>query len=329
MTRNQPGRAGRWRVRAVWLTVWAVAGAGLFWAASGIAWSEVRAALRGASLSWILLATLLNFCGLPFWALAFRQFIPSGEPRSLPRIAGVLALTMAAIQSLSVFAGGAMAAWLLVRRAGMSTGAMISVITLEQVSTGVAKSVIVGVAVLATPAPAVLRAAGATLLTAVGLGLAALVWAAHSGEALRGIAARAGGGPGRMIAHFAEWTSHLETLRRPARFAAGIGFTLVRRSMEVLAAMCIQQATGIPVSPGAALLVIAALAIATIIPGPPGNLGIYEAAVVAAYSWSGTGAEIAVAAALLQHVAYLIASLVPGYGLFAWWRIRGEPIALR
>jgi uncharacterized membrane protein YbhN (UPF0104 family) len=116
---------------------------------------------------------------------------------------------------------------------------------------------------------------------------------------------------------FAGWTAHLDTLRRPLRFASGLAFMLSRRLTEAFAAVCIQKATGIPVSFELALLITAAIALATIIPGPPGNIGYYEAVVVLAYGWGSVGRETAVAAALLQHIAFLVAAMAPGYLLLA------------
>ena len=294
-----------WRGRALWLALWLVLAGVLAYGASRIDWEQVSAALRQADPFWVFMAFLANLSALPLWGLALGRFIPPGEPQPYGRIVETLALTTAATQTLSVFAGGATAAVLLVRRVGLSTGAMISTITLEQVTTGIVKSLIVGAALSSALAPRSMQAAGALLMLAIFCAFTGLVWAAHSGPALHGIAARFGGRAGRLITLLADWTAHLETLRRPGRLAAGIGFTAGRRLMEGMGVLCIQRACGIAVSPELALLIIAALSLATIIPGPPGNMGIFEAAVVVAYGWAGIGAETAVAAALLQHAAYL------------------------
>ena len=143
------------------------------------------------------------------------------------------------------------------------------------------------------------------------------IWAAHSGAAVARLADIAPGWLAHPVRLCGEWTTHLEALRRPLRFAVAALLTLGRRVMETIAILCVQKATGVPVSVEAALLVIAALALATIIPGPPGNVGYYEAVVVLAYGWVGVGKETAVAAALLQHLAFLAAALVPGYLLLA------------
>ncbi len=320
-------RAISWRNRTLWLVLWTALACGIAWAGSQIAWNEVWAALQRADLLWVTLAVCVNLCGLPFWALAMRQFIPTGEPRPFWRLTEVLAIAVAAIQIFSVLGGGATAFYLFRRRIGLSIGAIVSVITLEQITTGLVKALVVGLAVLSAAAPAPLRMAGASLLAVVGVAFLALLWAAHSRGAVQLFAQRFSGLPSRLLAHFADWTEHLEALRRPARFLGGVGFTICRRIMETTAILCIQKAAGIPVSIELALFVIAAIMLATIIPGPPGNLGYYEAVVVVAYGWGGISAETAVAAALLQHLAFLLAALTPGCLLFALFRRRYVPTA--
>jgi uncharacterized membrane protein YbhN (UPF0104 family) len=45
----------------------------------------------------------------------------------------------------------------------------------------------------------------------------------------------------------------------------------------------------------------------------PGNLGVYEAAVVVAYAWLGVPPERALGIALVQHACYFAALALPGY----------------
>ena len=314
------GRKFSWPVRAFWAALWLLIGVAVAWAATFIAWGEVWAALRKADPVWVGLAILANLCGYPFWAQALRLYVPSGEPRPYWTIMGVLAISSAAIQCLSIFAGAATAVVLLVRRVGLSTGAMISVLTLEQLTTGIVKALIVGVAVLSASAPFSLKAAGATLLAGVAGAFLALVWAAHSGAGLARLGLRHSGWFGRALTKFADWTAHLEALRHPLRYTTALLCVVARRAAETIAILCVQKASGLPVSVELALLIIAAVSLATIIPGPPGNIGMYEAAVVLAYSWGGVGAETAVAAALLQHFAFLAAAFTPGGLLLIFWR---------
>ena len=67
--------------------------------------------------------------------------------------------------------------------------------------------------------------------------------------------------------------------------------------------------------------------VATMISLAPGNLGVYEAAAFAAYTLLGLPAETAITLSLLQHFAYLIAMVAPGYGFMAIrvWRSPAPP----
>ena len=63
----------------------------------------------------------------------------------------------------------------------------------------------------------------------------------------------------------------------------------------------------------AATLVLAALAIATLMPVAPANIGVYEAVVFAAYRYMGVPAETALGLAVVQHICFLIPTLGTGY----------------
>jgi len=61
-------------------------------------------------------------------------------------------------------------------------------------------------------------------------------------------------------------------------------------------------------------VVVAAVNIATLVSLAPGDLGVYEAAAFAAYTLFGLPVETAITLSLLQHFAYLVAMVAPGYG---------------
>jgi uncharacterized membrane protein YbhN (UPF0104 family) len=69
--------------------------------------------------------------------------------------------------------------------------------------------------------------------------------------------------------------------------------------------------------------VLACLNLATLVPVVPGNLGVYEAAVVFAYTRLGVPAEQALSVGLVQHLCYFCALAIPG----CWWLVRGRRAA--
>jgi len=216
---------------------------------------------------------------------------------------------------------------LLTRRVGMSAAAVLSVLTLDQMMGGVAKLIIIGAATLWAPAPTAMRGAGLGLLAIVLGLLATITLAARYGRHGAGEAAR-GRWRRRALDFASAFASQLAGLRSPARFCAVVALYLARRSMEAAAALCVQQACGVAASGEAALLAVAALSLSTVIPGPPGNLGVYEAAVALAYGLCGVAPGLAVAMALLQHAAFLASAILPGCAALAWrWTRPTAPIS--
>ena len=88
----------------------------------------------------------------------------------------------------------------------------------------------------------------------------------------------------------------------------------------MLAILCVQRAFGVHLPLASGVLVLAALNLATLLPLVPGNLGVYEGAVVVTYAHLGLSAEQAVGIAVVQHAAYFAALALPGYG---WLAARG------
>jgi uncharacterized membrane protein YbhN (UPF0104 family) len=75
-----------------------------------------------------------------------------------------------------------------------------------------------------------------------------------------------------------------------------------------------------------AVLVLAALNLATLLPLVPGNVGVYEAVTVVAYGYLGVDADHALGIALVQHACYFVALALPGYG-WLWRGVRSRSAA--
>jgi uncharacterized membrane protein YbhN (UPF0104 family) len=87
--------------------------------------------------------------------------------------------------------------------------------------------------------------------------------------------------------------------------------------------LAVQQALGLNLPVGTALLVLASVNFATIVSVSPGNLGVFEAASFAAYRLTGVSPEHALTLSLVQHVCYLIPMLGVGY-LYGGMRVFKE-----
>ena len=300
------------RSRLVLIAVWVLLAAGLGYAVSSLSWREVLAAAMRADPLWLLIALGVNLANAPLWALCLRCLIGREANMSLAGLTRILAVVAAAIQAFSVLGGGATAFLLVTGRLGLSRTAAVSLLALDTLTTGLTKTLVMGAALAIMPGSAVLQGIGAGLLAGALAGLVAFVVFSRSRTRLYKLAARFGGRARVWIQHLGDLTSHLDAVRSPARLGGAVFFMLSRRMTEGLAAWCVALACGIPVGPEIILMVVASIAISTLIPGPPGHVGLYELAVVGAYQWVGVAPETALAAAVLQHAAFLLAMVVPG-----------------
>jgi uncharacterized membrane protein YbhN (UPF0104 family) len=150
-----------------------------------------------------------------------------------------------------------------------------------------------------------------TLVVAVGALLLLLVGVAWRADALSRLAA--GILPPKPARVVAAAGRALAPLRSPSRGGGALLLALAKKIAELGAIICIQHAFGIALPLSSAFLVLAALNLATLLPIVPGNVGIYEAAVVLAYGWLGVNAERALGVAVVQHACYFAALALPGY----------------
>jgi len=143
--------------------------------------------------------------------------------------------------------------------------------------------------------------------------LAVLVPLAHRGPTIRARLMVRPSPMRRLAALLASWGEHLDAIRETHRVWKVTLLGLAKKSGELLAILAVQRAFGIEPSLAAAALVLAALAIATMMPVAPANLGVYEAVVFAAYRYMGVPADTALGLAIMQHMCFLLPTLGTGY----------------
>jgi uncharacterized membrane protein YbhN (UPF0104 family) len=278
--------------------------------------ARVMAIVETSRPGWLLLAAWCYVSILPLWALEWCVLAPRDATPLFSRMLGVVSLTSSVLNTTPLLVGEAAAVMFLVTRAGLARAAALSVLAMDQLILGIAK---VGVLVLATWLLVLplwmergLRALGAAVALLL-VGLLAVAW----GE--RTVASVASHLPARAGRALHGVVSALAPLRSPRRGGAALALALLKKLAELCAIVCIQRAFGVDLPFTSAVLVLAALNLATLLPVVPGNVGVYEAVVVLAYSHLGVDAERALAMALVQHACYFTALALPGYG----WLLRG------
>jgi uncharacterized membrane protein YbhN (UPF0104 family) len=92
----------------------------------------------------------------------------------------------------------------------------------------------------------------------------------------------------------------------PRRVAAVVALSLVGWAAEAVMLVMFQGAFGLPLSFRAALLTLAGINAAIVIPTLPGNFGTFEAGATVALVMSGAPRDVAVSYALIYHLTHVI-----------------------
>ena len=273
------------------------------------------AELHGVRAGWLVTAVLCFLAILPLWALEWRILAPRANGNTLRSMLGVVAITSSTLNTSAFFVGEAVAVLLLVARVGLTRAAALSVLAMDQLLVGIAKLVVLAAGALTLSLPQWMRAGVHLLGVGVVVLLTACMLAAWNHEAITPFAARMI--PARLAAALGNMGESLAPLRSPSRSGSVLLLALAKKVVEVIAIVCVQRAFGanLPISSG--ILVLAALSLATLLPVVPGNLGVYEAAVVLTYTHLGIPAEQALGMAVVQHACYFAALALPGYAWLA------------
>ncbi len=275
--------------------------------------ARVVAELRTVRASWIVGALACYVAILPLWALQWRLLAPQTERNTVRRMLGVIAMTSSTHNTAAFFAGEATGGLLLATHVGLGRSAALSVIAMDQLLVGIAKLGVLTTAALTLTLPTWM----ANGVTALAVGVAALlvctVLAAWQYEAIATRAQRFV--PARAVDAVGTIGQALAPLRSLPRGGGALALALLKMFAETLAMVCVQRAFGIALPFTSAILVLAALNLATLVPVVPANLGVYEGAVVLIYTRLGVPAEQAVGVAVVQHACFFAALALPGY---AW-----------
>ena len=271
---------------------------------------RAAAQLASVRVHWLGLAIACYTAILPLWAWQWMLLSPpSARPRARQML-GVIALTSAVLNTTPFLVGEATAVVLLIARAGLDRATALSVLAMDQLLVGVAKVCLLALAAALAPLPAWMTRAVLGLVATILLLGTALVVAARRHADVAGLVARVF--PARLASAMGTFASALEALRSPARGLPALALALLKKAVEVIAIVCVQRAFGLSLPLSAAIVVLAALNLATLLPLVPANVGVFEAAVVLALTRFGVGPEQALGVAVVQHLCYFIALALPG-----------------
>lgn len=309
-TLPQPHSSSRsWLLIALWCGVTIA----LAFALPSLPWQQALTEARRVATGWIGVAILANFVILPLWALEWRILVPGASRVSFATMFEIVAITAAVLNSIPFLAGEISAVALLVRRARLARGAALSVLAMDQLLVAFAKLGVLGAAAIIAPVPGWLRSGVLTLVAVLAGLLFCLLPLAHRWERAQ---ARLLAVPTRariLLADLVSWGHQLDALRDGGRAWRVATLAMAKKLAELSAILAVQMAFGLQPSVSSALLVLAALALSTMVPVAPANLGVYEATTYAVYRYSGVSGETALGLAIVQHLCFLLPSLATGY----------------
>jgi len=276
-------------------------------------WQSAVQEMARVRSGWIGVAILTNAGILVVWATEWRLLAPAAARVLWAAMFEVVSTMAAVLNSIPFFAGEATGVALLVDRVGLGRGAAVSMLALDQLLSGLSKLAVLGLTAAIVPLPSWLRAGLLTLIGAVSALLLVLFVMAHRWDRARTLLLARPSTFRRALARVVATGTHLEALRetRRARWLASLA--LSKKGLELAAVLAVQAAFGLSPSLASGLLVVASVSVATLAPIAPGNVGVYEAAVFAAYRYMGVAPDAALALAVTQHLCFLLPMLVTGY----------------
>lgn len=272
-------------------------------------WNDVFAALRAARVSWLTAAVALNIAVFPFWVWQWQMLAAPVANVPWRIMGGVVALSVIAKVSLSGLAGVSSGLLALRYRAGLGYSQAASVMSVDQFLALLTKLgvVVLALVLLPLPAPVYQAAAGLAGLLVLMMGILPLMGRFERRS-------------GVIWTHLGRFRRDLSILGARRVLAGGLALALLKKALEAGAALAVQLACGIEAPAAAAVLVVAAVSLTTLVPIMPANLGAHSAGVFGAYTVLGIPADQAIAAGLLHHATVLTASVV--IGLAGLWMAR-------
>jgi uncharacterized protein (TIRG00374 family) len=305
---------------------WLVATALLFYFASRMDRSELRDAMAVVNWGWIMMAVVANAMILIAWTALWWTVSPKDERPKYAQMFEINALASALMNTMPFLGGHAAAVVLMVKRAGMSRAAALSVMALDQLGEGMAKVSLFIVVAMAAPLPDWMRVGVIVVCSGVAGLLIAMVALAHTYAYIRPRVKGELTFTSRMRILASTWAQRMETLRSVKHSLLALMFAIATKVAEGAGLLAVQAAFGVDLSLGSTALVLAAVTLGSMIPIAPGNVGTYEAGAIIAYRHLGVDPSTATLLALMSHMCFMIPSVGIGY-LMGSWKLRSTVTA--
>lgn len=315
----------------------AILAAILVWFAfRGVNWGAMLATLRHAHPSLVALAFGVILVAYILRTLRWRVLLSAERLLPVRDVFATLVLGYVGNNFLPARAGEVLRSYLLARRDSLSLSFVLATALTERI-TDAGALVLISLAVIPflPSLPAWLLASSRVMAVVVAAGLITLILAPRFPHAPQAILGRLPFPRRVQITIEALWEQCLLGLRafqHPTRGAAFFGLTLLIWGTDGTTAFTLAHALGLALSYPEALLLLAALGLASAIPSTPGYVGIYQFVAVTVLIPFGLSRSVALAFILaFQAVQYaeLLALALPSALYLHAWPLRGPRPAVR
>jgi len=263
---------------------------------------------------WLFLSIAGHFLIFIFWAKQWIIFLPEKVFVTFKEMFEINALMSTAMNTLPFPGGHALGVFLLVKKEGVGHSAALSVMSLDQLTEGIAKLTVLLVVSWLTPLPPLIKKGILGLIVVILIFTSILLYFAFRFHDYKNIRTDSNKTlKERTIDFVSRWGQQLEGLRNIQTFCYGVILAYGMKLGEASAIWSIQKGFGVDLPIWRIILIHAAINLTTIIPLAPGNLGVYEATVFFIYQHLGIEPEQAIALALTQHLCFLLPLAGTGY----------------
>jgi len=263
---------------------------------------------------WLFLGIAGHFLIFIFWAKQWIIFLPGKVFVTFKEMFEINALMSTAMNTLPFPGGHTFGVFLLAKKEGVGHSAALSVMSLDQLTEGIAKLTVLLIVSWFTPLPPLIKKGILGFIVVILIFASILLYFAFRFHNYKTIAVGSVRTLKEKAIDFASrWGHQLEGLRNIQTFCYGVILAYGMKLGEASAIWSIQKGFGVDLPIWSILLILAALNLTTIIPLAPGNLGVYEATVFFIYQHLGIEPEQAIALALTQHLCFLLPLAGTGY----------------
>ncbi len=286
----------------------------LYWCFRQVDTKLFLSSLENARWNWLVLAALCTLGILFLNSFQLKLFLPKYGLISFRRMFLLVSIFSMTVNVIPFWGGHALLIYLIGQKEKVGKTVALSVITLDQIIEGFGKLFIFLLVALVAPYPEWMKSGVQGFIVLVTVSYSVFFFLSYRYR--NGVSEKVVPGhtlKGRIYYVFVNWAHHLHVLRSGKKLLGTACLSVSMKILEVLAIFFIQKSLGVGLGFPEALLVAAALSLATTLPLTPGRLGLFEAGALLTYQYLGIPAAQALALGVLIHAVHTLPYIVAGY----------------